>query len=244
VPNYTIAVCRFAYDGWERVEILRFILECVEHTKNDKVYHIPMIGMFPTSCARNKAVELARERDCDYLYMIDDDTVPADGFFQLTYNYLKDNPPCVIGAPYLTSGAENKVTAFEFQHKNETTGQWHVENINRYDAIQRSGIQKVANIGTGCVAYNMKVFDAQGVKKPYYNYGYSVDGTSCIESEDTSAHRQMYFAGIPIFCTWDHWALHSKETLLSKPAKITEDGIFNSYLEQARYVREVDIGDD
>lgn len=223
-----------------RVELAAFIAHaCVWQAINpDKVENVILRPekMVPTPVARNRLVKIAQERKADFLLMVDDDTCPPADFFAKAVEFLMSHPVSAIGTPYVTGPGdmEEAVLVFEMTSKQSGTKDtpWKLSRIPREDAARRTGVQKVANIGTGCIMYDMEVF--KRIKTPYYDYSYNQDHTEVEETEDCAAHRRMHFEGVGFYVSWDHWAVHQKIKACYKPTALTEEHIQDMYLRQAR----------
>jgi hypothetical protein len=244
MAKHTIAVGRLVVGGNHRQEIGNLLVEIAVTTLTDPevkkhvadVLHIP-ISQTPTPVARNKLVKAARQQDVDYLLMVDDDMSVAQGFFKTAFVHLLKHKPCAIGVPYVCGGIHNQVQVFEFQSpNNDTQKSFRLEHVPREDAARRKGIEQIANIGTGAIMYNMAVFDrfeeVHGHCN-FFDYTYSPDHTEVVETEDCYFHRHLYFADVPLFVSWDHWAQHIKPVALDKPYVLARKDIEQVYLSQA-----------
>lgn len=201
----------------------------------DGWFNKPLVA-FPTSVARNQLVKLAQEQDVDFLWMIDSDCHPDPAFFESSFHFLRTAPePSVIAAPYVSGNGD--VMVFECttpQVSREYLDIWNLTWIPRGDAFRRDGIERVASIGTHLIAYDMRVF--QKIKKPYYQYLFNEDHTALTETEDCHCHRQLFNAGVPMYCDWDHWAGHFKSQLLKPVEPLQEKDIHTFWLDKAKEV--------
>lgn len=200
-----VAVARLAISGWERVEIGNWLIE-IATIDPDAIHFV--VSKCPTPTARNTAIEVAKREGADFLFMVDDDTCPAPGFYSTALAFLEANPPAIIGSPYCLSGPVELVNVFHWVNGK-------VDHISREAAATRTGIERVAAVATGCCAYNMKVFDS--IPKPYFDYTYNADHTLAIETEDNHFARKAWEAKIPMLVSWEHWAIHKKEVSIGKP---------------------------
>jgi hypothetical protein len=201
----------------------------------------------PAPVARNCIVKEAQKRNVDILFMIDDDMGPPvlpgpDGphsFFEFACNFLMDqSTPSVIAVPYVTAPPQEDVLVFDWASMESATADipWKLARIPREDAARRTGTQRVANIGTGCIAYDMRVF--RKIQKPYFNYQFNDDMTVVLETEDCWNGRLLFTAGVPVYCAWDHWSLHCKTKRCGKPRILKDSEIHDNYLRQARSLLE------
>jgi hypothetical protein len=189
----------------------------------------------PTPVARNVVVKEARKHNCDFLFMIDDDMGVPESFFPFALDFLiKHQGPAAIAVPYCTAPPIESVTCFEW-----ASGESHTEGyliglecITREDACRRKGVERMANVGTGCIAYSMGCFDK--IEEPYYDYGYvDKSRTAVNETDDCYCHRKLWQAKIPLYVSWDHWADHYKEKRVRKPTRIDVNGFDGVYIKHA-----------
>ncbi len=228
--------------GSYRYEVGNFLISCCTHQVANPhliqdVFVLP-VQHTPAPVARCRAVKRAREVGADLLLMIDDDMAVPHAFFSTAVEFLKQQPtPSAIGVPYCTAPQPDgeQVLVFEWQSRESHSEDrpWKLERIPREDAARRSGIQRVANLGTGCVLYDLQCFD--GLPEPLFDYQYAdASHTEVIETEDCYCHRQFHDAGIPLFVSWDHWAQHAKVKLVGKPQVVTAAEISAVYMSHAR----------
>ncbi len=225
-------------DGWLRAEASAFVTAAVLHAEMSLVgqrgpcrmdlIQLP-ISRFPTDVARNNAVKVAQENGADLLVTIDDDMRVPPAFFQHAVEFLVAHKgSAAIGVPYCTGGNE-AVTVHEWAATHTRNGSMHpnghtnIKHIGREDAARRMGIERVPNLGTGCIAYTMSCFDK--VTKPYYRYSYNEDHTVLMETEECYCHRRLCFAGVPLYVHWDFWADHWKGCWIEKPAIIETEEV-------------------
>lgn len=238
--KYKVAVARLAVGGQHRVEVGTWLIEVVSvcgtddiKDQIDDVIHFP-VQIVPTDCARNKAVQIATERQVDILFMVDDDSSPPYGWFKDAFQFLSGHHgSAVIGCPYVCNGTNENVQVFHFASpNNDVQKSFKLTQIPREHAARMEGIQPCASIGTHCIAYRMDAFTK--IKKPYYMYGYDADHTCAIETEEMYCHRQMWSVGVPFYCDWNHWASHWKVKELTRPYALGLEDISSAYIEQAK----------
>lgn len=179
------------YDGKVRVELL----QCLTCT-NAKILPITHC---PTLVARNYAVNYARRKEYKVLVMMDSDAGPMGNVIPALVQQTKRHP-CIVGVPYLIAPGLPAVELLS-------------DDISVFDL---KGIQRVKNIGTHLVAYNLKVFDY--ISHPYFEDKYNHEYTARTDTEDTVCHKKLYDAGIPIYCHFDYWTDHIKDKKLTKPS--------------------------
>lgn len=246
MAKYRIGVGRLVVSGCHRHEIGSWLIEMTTQLftdpdlkrRVDDIVHIP-IAQVPTTTARCRIVEAARKNEVDILFQVDDDMVPAEGFFkEATLFLMAHKGPAVIASPYCMGGKNQLVNVFEFQSpRNDPVQSFALKHIPREDAARRKGVERVANIGTGLWACNMEVFDRFEERyghRQFCDYRYDPTFTKVIETDDTFLGRHLYFADVPIYCDWNCWSGHWKQTLIEKPWVIDKAEIERTYLDQAR----------
>ncbi len=241
--KHKVAIGRLAVSGTERAEIGTWLVEVVSVSITDPevkrivedVVHIP-VSQVPTDVARNKLVKACQQNDIDILFMVDDDASPPESWFKTALQFLvKQKQPAVIGCPYVCGGINQEVQVFRFASPgNHPQQSFTLSHYPREEAARKTGIEQVPNIGTHCVAYDMRVFEA--LDTPYYAYTLNEDHTGVIETEDTNCHRKLYFKGVPIFVSWDHWAIHWKLAGHDRPFVVERKDIDACYIAQAKAV--------
>ena len=239
VAKFKLMLGRLSDSGRIRQEVATFLrmasLEVARDGRFEDLVDCP-IARVPTPVARNLLIKTARDNGVDILFQIDDDMgVPPD-FFMAATNFLLEQPgAAAIGVPYCTAPPREDVTVFEWAsgQTGSPDAPFALTNIVREDAARRKGIERVANLGTGCVAYKLSCFNA--ITPPYFDYSYEdKEHTKVIETEDCFAHRRLMMAGVPLYVHWDFWANHYKSKVVVKPVPINDSAINNVFMEHAR----------
>jgi len=222
---YRIVIGVLTVNGSHRFEIDEFLIQAAEHCLREpqlELYRMP-ISRVPTPVARNVLVEECRKLKADVLFQLDDDMAPDPKFFEAALKFLLNHDgPAVLACPYVTAPPREDVLVFEWASGQSHTAEspWAVTNIVREDAARRTGIEEVANVGTGCIAFKMSCFDK--IDPPHFDYTYEDERhLKVIETEDCQFGRRAHFAGIPLYVSWDHWAGHWKQKRASKPVAVT-----------------------
>lgn len=196
-----------SYDGWMRCEAALFL------------GHVPRKNVIirrhqPIEVARNFIVREALRRKVDVLFMIDTDADPAEGTFEaLLAATLAE--PCIAAVPYC-SGAGHVCVYLPLPDGSPGEMPIGVE-----DAVQRTGLHRVANVGTHCVAYSVSIFGR--VKPPWFEQRCDETRSLLLETEDCIGHRRLREAGVPVYCHFNFWAGHWKERRVGKPEVLTEE---------------------
>lgn len=219
-----VVVFRICRGSWERVEVGTWLanLYTRPHPRVRELMHAT-IDQEPTPAARNHAVEVARSAKADVLVMVDDDMVPAEGFFDSAIDHLRDHPGAVvIGSPYCGARAggcavqvmQRPVSALVAKPGEQS--ELFMERVEREDAAKRKGIELVHAVGTGLLACNMAAFDA--LAEPYFDYEYTTPSRSNVAlTEDFYFTRDLSTAGGRVYVDWDHWSSHAKVEIVGKP---------------------------
>ena len=250
--KFLVAIARLCVTGMTRQEHAWFLTEATTQQYTDPqvrplledIVQIPVAAV-PTPVARHRAVKAARQRGCDFLFMLDDDQTAPEGFFKTAFLHLVNSKePCVIGAPYVSGGPEQKVQAFHAASpRNGPNAGFAMENIPREDAARRTGIERVCNLGTGCIAMHTKVFDVfeeHYKTNIFFDYSYNADRTEVTETEDCYLLRHLFAANVPLYVSWDHWAPHFKVMKLEKPACVERNQINAVFLAEAKACADAD----
>lgn len=251
MAKYTVAIARPSDRGWERTEIGTFLFQATEaSTQNPEIapyiqnlLHIPLCK-FPTSVARNILVRECQKIGVDYLMMVDcdgeidnggrqEDGKVRPGTFEVFFQFLmKQSKPSVIAAPYCSGDGQVQVLKFTTdQPMNHPLDSFKITQTNREYAVTKTGFERVDSIGTHCIMFDMRVFEK--IDKPYFSYQYNPDETEVIETEDCWCMRHLFYAGIPVYCSWDLWAGHWKEQRIYKPPLIERQQIPEYFMKQA-----------
>jgi GT2 family glycosyltransferase len=144
--------------------------------------------------ARNAIVEAALSRDCDYIFMLDDDHIididkkigPSPKYFFLNklVNHLEGRPEIgIIGALYYQRGGNCDPVIMEETKKGQYFFKTHQEVTG--------GMQKVAVTGGGCMLIRREVFDK--IESPYFapEFEYGTDIQICKKATE---------AGFEVWC--------------------------------------------
>lgn len=236
-----VRICPFAVSGSFRVEVGSWLAMAGawQASNPDKLLDlqvVPYTGVkcVPTPVGRNRAVKQARQQNVDILFMIDEDMGVPFAFFEAALEFLKkQREPSAIGVPYCTAPPNEDVTVFERTGKESGAPdpRWKLDRIRREDAARREGIERVPNLGTGCIAYDLRVFDE--IEPPWYEYGYNDDHTEVLETEDCHCHRRLCVAGVPLYVHWGLWAEHFKGKKVMRPGVLEQKHIDALYVAQA-----------
>lgn len=165
--------------------------------------------------ARNFAVEIAKDRHCDYLLMVDADSVPdvipdAPPFWDTSIAHALAAGPCVVAAPIERGDGEVVV----YQEIEDDDG-LHLKFIHEEIAVTATGIQLVPAVSLALSLIDMRCFD--GLPLPYFRFGYNDDTQSVVAWTEEVFTANLTEKGIPVFVNWDCWCGHDKRQLRTKP---------------------------
>lgn len=241
MPKYKVAIARPCTQGSIRQEVANFVSHAwnVRFTDTElresisELIDIP-IQRFPTDVARNCIVEVCQGNKVDFVFMLDDDSGPPYDFFKEALSFLmKQNEPSVIACAYMAGDGEVQVFRFVPGHSPDPKQHtWKITRVPRADAFQRTGIERVASVGTHTICYDMRVFDK--IKQPYFRYGYNASHTQLTETEEMAAHRNMMQLGVPIWVNWDMWSSHFKVQEIAPLENIPPEQIPDFWGEKAK----------
>jgi hypothetical protein len=236
-------------DGWVRAELIDWQTNAYCDTDRHDIPGLQIetsTAMYtqPHDAARNKVIEYAQAKGARLLFCLDDDMRPPKEFFDATLarmwaNIQNGGEPIVIAAPYCTGGPKEIPNVFRYR----TEGN-NIHNLgtflNRYtreEAAYETGLTEVPNIGPGTICYDMRAFDM--IKQPYYEFIYADQAhTIHARSEDVHCHWQMREAGVRIYCDWDHWASHRKESWILQPTRLCEQDMIDIRAGHIRAIQE------
>lgn len=229
--QHNLLVARYPYGGngnisSESPAICNWLLRNIKKIASDERIgdiHFSEIADTPITMTRNRSVEIARQKNCDLLLMIDSDQYPdyeldhnhdpfAKPFWDTSFDFLYEHwtkGPCVIGAPYCGPSPHQNVYVFHWTNlRNETANSGpRLDQYRREHAAIMSGIQPCAALPTGLILFDIRCFDL--VKPPYFYYQYEGDGARCelcheikpgvqakkSSTEDVTATRDISLAG-------------------------------------------------
>lgn len=230
----------------------------------------------PITMCRNHSVLAARDAGADVLLMIDSDMGPdghlrsnpnhrmhinhrAKPFWDVAFDFICkhwEKGPVVVGAPYCGPPPEECVYVFGWQAAESKTANpsWRLGMYQREHAAGLSGIQEVAALPTGLIAFDMRIFDY--LQTPWFYYEYEGDGPPCpacghpapgvqakkCSTEDVVLTRDASLIATerlgynPLYCAWDSWAIHYKPKPVPMPVEVSITAV------NARYRRAFELG--
>lgn len=236
----------------------------------------------PITMTRNRAVVEAREVGADVLVMIDSDQHidlytdiddRAKDFFPSTFDFLYNRKMnglvTTVGAPYC--GPPPSECVYIFKWCNDETGHPNADHklsmYSREEGAVAAGIQPVAALPTGCIMFDMKMFDitdpkleyqallakygdpkiARALTNPWFYYEWK-DIYACTKAstEDVTVSRDMVLCAYAklgynsMFCNWDAWVGHYKPKCVGKPVLLTSESINDKYREAVLSCRKPD----
>jgi hypothetical protein len=260
----------------EHPNIRNWFAKTVHYCKND-----PRIGEIstrdfsdtPITMTRNQSVLVARNLKADVIVMVDSDQQldlyggiedGAKDFFPSSFDFLYERKQkglvSVIGAPYC--GPPPSECVYIFKWCNEETGHPNVDHrlamYSREEGALASGIQPVAALPTGCIMFDMSMFDltdpkieyqallkkhgdakiARALTNPWFYYEWKdIYCGEKVSTEDVTVSRDMVLCAYAklgynsLFCNWDAWAGHWKPKCVGKPVLLTSESVNDKYRE-------------
>ncbi len=225
-----VLLMRFPYGGSERGEVGDWLVSAALWAERDGRVADLKIGRMndtPITMTRNKAARIAVDGGYDLLLMIDSDMVPdceggAPRFLQTAFDFWWGHAgPCVIGAPYCGPPPDETPYVFVWRNTQNDTPEpeSRITMYTREEAADMSGTQRCAALPTGLILIDVKAFAS--LESPYFYYEYQDEHCQGKAStEDVTFSRDLDFAGVPLYCTWDCWAGHVKTKVVKKPQVI------------------------
>lgn len=252
--QYNILMARFPYGEIEHPGLVDWLMSAsVAATKDKRVngFATRWVNGTPITMTRNRMVKYAIENGVDILFMLDNDNIPHESFYDramsLIYARYRD-VPTVIAAPYVGPPPMENVYVFRWEsfENNDPEMKHRLVQYTRYEAGFKKGFEAVAAIPTGCVAIDMRIFTGfQGVKLPlpwfYYEYedGFQAEKKSTedvVWSRNVSALFLATLSLDTVFVDWDSWAGHWKHKMVEKPHISVPANLMQTFF---RYQQEV-----
>lgn len=179
--------------------------------------------------ARNSGVYDARQGGATHLLFIDPDVCidryagvgikPQDWvvpWWKTAWDFMLDNPGCVIGAPYC--GMLDPPIVQVFERDGDTHRHFQYEEVK-----SRKGWEQVSAIGTGLLLVDMKVFDAIDQKNPEKEFPYFDDLYEDALKRKIRVTPDVFFcdlctdADVPVYVNWDFWIGHYQNQIVESP---------------------------
>jgi len=238
MPQYKIFFARFPYKNAECPDSTDWFAMAVYKAKTDprfsEVYSQPFDDT-PITMTRNMAVKTAREAGCDLLCMLDSDMGPdsepdSKPFWETTINFmLAHSGPCLVAAPYCGPPPHENMFVFQWAMYRNNEQSPHnaglrLEQYTREEAQKMVGIGEVAALPTGLILIDMRAF--KPLTPPYFYYEWAdKEHSAKASTEDVTFTRDVSLSGTPVYCNWDAWAVHHKDSKVRKPRLWTMDAV-------------------
>jgi hypothetical protein len=185
----------------------------------------------PITMTRNKCLVVAEQQGVDFVLMLDNDMhfdLPygdAKPFWDEAFPFAINHPgPCVIGAPYCGPPPNENVYVFRFENtqSDDPNPNFLLRPYDRHHAATLHGIQRVAALPTGLMLIDMRAVKVLPHPRFYYEWTDTTHSEKA-STEDVTFSRDLTYAGVPLYCTWDSWAGHIKPKMVAKPQEIPSD---------------------
>lgn len=135
-------------------------------------------------------------------------------------------PPLTVAAPYCGPPPEELPYIFKWRsvESDNPNDDHRLKMMDRETASERGGIEIVAALPTGLIAYDSRVF--RKLPMPWFDYEWGDPERSIKAStEDVFQTRNASLLGMPQRVLWDCWAIHVKTKHVRKPYIITSDEV-------------------
>lgn len=254
-----VMLARFPGDFKEHPESSNYILKtykkCLEDPRIEEVLNWHRSDT-PITMTRNLCLEHAQQLGMDFVLMIDNDMKPDQDnpgckpFWDSAFDFCFDRKsPAIVAAPYVGPGTyHNNVYAFHWESLTNAHFPIGMRQFTRFEAMQRSGIEKVGAMPTGLMLIDMRILSK--MRKPYFEYDWMGDGPCCdhcgqpkpgpravkASTEDCFFTREITLGCFDdpdagVFCNWDAWAYHIKLCELGKPEELTIDMVNKRFVD-------------
>jgi len=163
------------------------------------------VGVKPVDHARNEAVRAFLKTGREYLFFVDEDTIPpVDAIEKL----LAVNKDIVSGmTPILRQHEGKLVSCFNVFTHEEIVG----DEKRLHSLDENSGIHKIERCGTSCLLIHRSVFEK--MPAPWFITKFNEDYTT-YTSEDLNFCDMARAKGIEIYTDTSVVARHAKEVML------------------------------
>jgi hypothetical protein len=252
VAKYRVMFTRFPGDHQENPDCTDWFVRAMLQAKADPRVEKVMswyISDTPITMGRNRAIEIARSHQADFVVMVDSDMFPdmyvgrdpkAKPFFPLAFDFLVNHQgPGMIAVPYCGPPPIENVYIFKWatQQGTHPNPDLKINQYTREEAAVATGIEEVAALPTGLCMFHLSAVDH--LKPPYFYYEWKKEGERDIQAEKASTEdvtftRDLAFAGVPIYVAWDSWAGHWKQKLVQRPGLINVRDVSEKYVNTIR----------
>ncbi len=195
----------------DRVDAQNYYLRRMEKQYGDRiefVYPEIYVGRIFHDCARNAYVEQFLASDCDILWFLDSDIVPAERTLDLITEY--GDKWDLAGAPYPVwmsqAGFDGPQVSFTVYKDRDNDGKLYPA------PIPESGLDFVGGIATGCIFIRRKVLEK--LSKPYFEFKYNPETREMTEGEDLGFCRKVNALGFKFFIDYSMLCHHFKKVSL------------------------------
>lgn len=236
MPTYKVMIAQFPGGGVTSSHTGTFVTSIHCKMRDDprigaaNIWHWDKVDVPITMC-RNKCLSVAEENGFDYVLMLDSDMMfdlPYKGakpFWETAWEFaLAHDGPCVIAAPYVGPPPNEVVYVFRWENtqNDDPNPNFLLKAYTRPEAAMMSGVQRAGALPTGLMLIDMRAIKRLPHPRFYYEWmGPRQDEKA--STEDVTFSRDLSYAGVPLYCTWDSWAGHLKTKLCGKPQAIPPD---------------------
>ena len=248
MSKYKVLFCRFPGRHVENSDCVDWFVRAMGQAKSDPRIEKVMswyISDTPVTMSRNRAIEIAKSHNVDFVIMVDDDVFPdmyvdrdpkAQPFFPLAFDFLvKHNGPAMIAVPYCGPPPIENIYVFRWAtcQSDHPNPDLKIDQYSREEAAVATGIEEVAALPTGLCMFHLSAVDK--LKPPYFYYEWKDKREQeKASTEDVTFTRDLAFAGVPIYVAWDCWAGHWKQKCVGRPGLINVKDVSQKYYDVIR----------
>ncbi len=195
----------------DRVDAQNYFLRRMEKQYADKiefVYPEIYVGRIFHDFARNSYIEQFMKTDCDMIWFLDSDIIPAERTLELVTEH--GGKWELAGAPYpvwMTQPGFDGPQITYCVYK-DLAGDGKLSPA----AIPESGVGFIDGIATGCIFIRRSVIEK--LKKPYFEFKYHPETREIQEGEDLGFCRKVNALGLKFFIDYSMLAHHMKKISL------------------------------
>ncbi len=189
--------------GAVRIELVPFLLANVDYIK---MFDCP--SKRPIYYNRNQYMETFKESSCDWLLMIDSDTIPPIDAMKKLEDVLKLNPSIKVASGWYNTFnvTINKVHPVFFWADGD--GIFKNYSDQELESIEKKRFQIVDGVGGGFLLVHKSVINK--LKKPFFKNVYNQEITKLFVSEDLYFSNKIKKAGEFIYLIPNIKCIHIK----------------------------------
>jgi hypothetical protein len=190
------------------------MLRTIKWVCENKIIVFPPQNFNPVSLARNKCVEAFLQNDYDYLFFVDDDTVPPPDALE---KMLKANKPFITGVTCNLKKCQDGMLrpapmVFEYFNKKD-----HTEGY--IPILKPEGISEIDACGMSCALIHKSVF--KDMEPPYFIERFIPTKKGELPmGEDFLFCQKLREKNIPMWCDFSVQCAHHKVVKIEYPNQV------------------------